>query len=50
MAEQELQEQSVLRKNAGLIGVAVGGCVVRTCQFIFDKPKKYKGGLRVQTQ
>ena len=48
MDERDAKEQSVIRTTAGLMGVAVAGCVVKTCQFIFDKPKKYKGGFKLQ--
>jgi len=50
MNEKDIKEQSVIRKSAGLIGIAVAGCVVKTCQFIFDKPKKYKGGFKLESQ
>ena len=48
MDEKDAKEQSVIRATAGLIGVAVAGCVVNTCKFIFDKPKKVKGGFKVE--
>ena len=50
MNEKEAKEQSILRTSAGLMGVVVASCVVKTCQFIFQKPEKVKGGFKVGSE
>lgn len=48
MEESDAKEKGVIRTSLGLMGVAVAGCAVKTCQFIFDKPQKVKGGIKIK--
>jgi len=45
MTEEE-QDQGVIRKSLGLMGVAVVLCAAKTCRCIFDKPDELKGGFK----
>ena len=48
MTEDNQEEQGVLKKSLGLMGVAIAGCAVKTCQCIFDKPEEVKGGIKIK--
>ena len=46
MVDKEEKDQGVIRTSLGLMGAAVAGCAVKTCQCIFDKPEELKGGFK----